>query len=91
MVIGREVAEHPFTSVRVTEKVPEAVTVIDCVVSELFQRYSTPGVDVRTTLSPSQKVVGPSGVIVTAGSELTNTSVTAEVEEQPLASVMVTE
>jgi hypothetical protein len=47
--------------------------------------------EVSITESPAQKVKGPDAVILTDGNALTLTIVLADVAEQPLLSVAVTE
>ena len=65
--------------VTVTVKVPEAVTVMDCVVAPFDQRFPVADEEVNTTFPPEQKVVGPPAEIVgVAGIELTVTTVAAE-------------
>lgn len=66
-----DVAVHvPF--VTVTEYVPEADTVIDCVVAPFDQLLPEVADDVSITLPPVQKEVAPLAVIVgVAGDELT--------------------
>jgi len=88
-----DAAEQPFPSVTVTEYEPVAVTVIDCVVSPPGD-HTLPVtlLEVKTTLSPEQKIVGPPAVIVgVGGSEFTVTTVAEEVPVQPLPSVTETE
>jgi hypothetical protein len=60
-----EVSVQP-SNVSCTVNVPEALTVIDCVVAPLDQRYDCAGLAVSVTLPPWQKVVGPSAVIAAA-------------------------
>ena len=53
----------------ITEYVPEALTVMDCVVAPVDHTLSTEDDDVNTTLPPEQKVVGPPAVIVGVAGE----------------------
>jgi hypothetical protein len=48
----------------VTEYVPDADTVIDCVVAPFDQVLPVAAEDVKVTLPPAQKVVGPLAVMV---------------------------
>lgn len=70
---------------------PAELTTSDCVVAPLDQSHKAPADAVSVTEPPSQKVVGPEGAIVAAGSGLTVTAVAAEVVLQPAALVTVTE
>ena len=65
--------------------------VVLCVVAPLDQRYDDPTLEVRITLSPVQKVVGPPAVIVAVGNGLTTTVVAADVAVQPRVFVQITE
>ena len=50
-----------------------------CVVSKFDHRQEEPALEVKVTLSPAQKVVGPPAVMVgVAGMELTVTTVAAD-------------
>jgi len=62
--VGDDVAVQPDASVTVTVNVPDALTVIDCVVAPLDHKYDAPPVAVSVTLPGVQNVVGPDGVIV---------------------------
>ena len=66
------------------------MTVIDCVVAPVDQRYDAPLLAVRTTSSPAQNVVSPDALIVATGGGFTVTSVEEEVALQPEALVTVT-
>lgn len=91
-VVLVDVRLQPLALVTVTEKLPEADTVMLCVVAPLLHRYEAAAELVKVTLPPAQKVVGPLAVIVgTAGRGCTVTDVLAEVRLQPLALVTVTE
>ncbi|HVR40068.1 MAG TPA: hypothetical protein VMU84_13305, partial [Thermoanaerobaculia bacterium] len=62
-VVGADVALHvPFETS--TVKVPDALTVIACVVAPFDQSHDAPALAVSVTLPPAQNVVGPLGVIV---------------------------
>jgi hypothetical protein len=54
-------------SVTVTVNVPDALTVIDCVVAPLDHRYDSAREAVSVTLPPSQNEVGPLGVMLATG------------------------
>ena len=69
---------------------PDADTVIDCVVSPVDQSQEAPLLAVRTTLPPGQNVVGPDAVTVAAGEGLIETVVGVDVAAQPFPSVTVT-
>ena len=69
--------------VTVTLKEPLVVTVIDCVVSPVDQRYESAAEAVRMTSSPAQNDVGPSAVIVATGFGVTETFVAGDVSLQP--------
>ncbi|MNY16563.1 hypothetical protein D3C86_1498320 [compost metagenome] len=73
-VCGAEVPEeHPF-EITCTRKVPELLTVMDCVVAPLDQKLLLGDEDVNVTDPPAQNVVEPLAVIVgTAGIVLTIT------------------
>ena len=69
---------HP-TLVTVTVNVPDAVTVMDCVVAPFDQRFPVADEEVNTTFPPEQNVVGPPAEIVgVAGMAFTVTTVAAE-------------
>jgi hypothetical protein len=85
-----EVAEQPLASVTLTENEPATVTVIDCVVAPVDQRLPVAEEDVSVIVAPVQNELGPVMVGV-AGRGLTVTAKAAEVAEQPLASVTLTE
>jgi hypothetical protein len=89
-VVPAEVEEQPLT-VFVTVYVPEVETVIECVVAPVDHVFPEAALEVKVTLPPEQKVVGPLAEIVgVLGVGFTVTVVPAEVEEQPLV-VFVTE
>ena len=69
---------------------PAAVTVMDCEVADVDQRYDIPAGAVRMTLPPGQKVVEPLAMIVAGGNGLTVTVVAGDDATQPAASVTVT-
>ena len=70
---------------------PEVVTVIDCVVSLVDQRFPVEEDDVNTTEPPAQNLVGPLGVIVgTAGKAYTVTTVAKELPEEHPAKICST-
>ena len=69
---------------------PLALTLIDCVVAPVDQRYEVAALAVSVTDPPSQNVVGPDGVIVGVTGVLTVTTVAALVALQPFPSVVVT-
>ena len=75
-----------------TEKVPDAVTVIDCVVAPFDQIFPVAADEVSTTLPPSQKVVAPVTAIVgVVANGFTLTVVPADTAEvqSPLLTVTV--
>ena len=82
---------HPLELVTVTEYVPVADTVIDCVVEPLLHVFPLAKLEVSTTFPPWQNVVGPPAAIVGIGLLFTVTVVLADVPVHPLASVVVTE
>ena len=89
--VAADVAEQPEPFVTVTVYDPEVLTVIDCEVAPLDQRFPLAADDVRVTEPPEQNVVGPPAVIVGIGGfELTVTTVAADVAEQPEPFVTVT-
>jgi hypothetical protein len=69
---------------------PLALTLIDCVVAPVDQRYDAPLEAVSVTLPPAQKVVEPPAEIVAVGLALTVTVVCVEVALQPFPSMTVT-
>ena len=72
--VAADVALQPFASRTVTLYEPEAVAAIDCVVAPLLHAYcDIPAGAESVTLPPWQNVVGPLGVMVVSGSELTFT------------------
>ncbi len=91
-VIAFEGAETQFPSSTTTEKVPDASTVIDCVVAPFDQIFPVALLEVNITLSPEQKVVGPLAVTVgPAGVGLTVTVIAFEGAETQLPSSTTTE
>lgn len=91
IVVGNELALHPFASVVVTEKFPLPFTVILCVVSLLFHLFPESALEVNITLSPAQNVVGLFVAIVgVGGNALTVTKTGSEVDLQPLAFERIT-
>ena len=90
-VVPAEAGEVQPPLVVVTVYVPEEETVIDCVVAPVDQLFPLAEEDVRTTLPPEQKVVGPPAEIVgAAGVGFTVTVTPAEAGEVQPASVLVT-
>ena len=69
---------------------PDALTVIDCVVAPLDQSHEEPADAVSVTEPPVQNVVGADAVTVAAGLSLTVTPVAALLVLQPAALVTVT-
>ena len=63
MVTGFDVDEQPSSFVYVTVKMPEAVTVILCVVAPLLHRFLVFALEVNVTLPPWQKGLAPFIVI----------------------------
>jgi hypothetical protein len=83
--------ETQLPSLTTTENVPEADTVIDCVVAPFDQILPVALLDVKITLSGVQNVVGPLAVMVgVAGSGFTVTTIGAEKDEQPKILVRLT-
>jgi hypothetical protein len=76
---------HPLISMTATWKLPELVSVIDCVVCPEDHTLSVAEEEVSVTLPPAQNVVGPLAVIVGVGIvAFTVTVCAAEApEEQP--------
>ena len=85
-----DVAEQPAALVTVTVYEPAAETVIDCVVAPVDQRFPVREDEVNVIVLPVQNALGPL-MVGTAGRGLTVTAKAAEVAEQPLALVAVTE
>lgn len=84
-VVPADTAEVQFPLLKVTEYVPEVVTVIDGVVAPFDHTFPVAAEEVNTTLPPAQKVVGPPAVIVgVAGKALTVTVVPADAAEVQL-------
>jgi len=65
---------HPLISVTCTKKLPLDFTLIVWLVSPFDHRYDEEGLDVRSTLSPSQKFTGPDAGITGWAVKLTVTS-----------------
>ena len=81
-------ALQPLEFVTVTEYVPVALTLIDCVVAPLLQAYcDIPAGADSVTLPPVQNVVEPFGVMVVSGSALTVTVALALPLQLPLVTV----
>lgn len=84
-VLGAEVPEvHPLV-ITWTRNVPDELTVMDCVVAPFDQRLFAGEEEVKVTVPPAQKVVGPLAVIVgTAGIVFTITFIGVDgAEVQP--------
>ena len=78
---------HP-SAITSTLNVPEADTVMDCVVAPFDQRFPVAEEEVSVTFPPLQKVVEPLAVIVgMAGSGFTVTLTGAEAADEQLPSV----
>ena len=78
-VVAAEEAEAQVPLFTETEYVPEAETVIDCVVAPFDQTFPVADDDVKVTFPPWQNVVAPEAEIVgVAGREFTVTFVVAE-------------
>jgi len=88
---GADAPEQLLEFVTVTEYVPAAFTVIDCVVAPVLHMFPVDELEVRTTLPPWQKVVGPPAVTVVAGLLFTVTVTGADDPEQPFPSTTLTE
>jgi hypothetical protein len=86
---GVDAAEQPEAFVAVTVNVPTAVTVIDCVVAPVDQRFPVADDEVRVMFLPGHIVVGPLMVGVTAPAAGPTTK-EADVAKQPVAFVTVT-
>ena len=82
-VTGADSEVHPKIFNRLTVKVPETNTVIDCVPSPFgCQMLPKGALLVKITLSPSQNVSGPEAVMIGVGGVMFNrTSTTSEVSE----------
>lgn len=86
-----ELADLHSSSVVVTVKFPEEVTLIDWVTCPVLHSLPVASLEISITLSPWQKVVLPTTVIVgVAGIGFTVTTVGAEVAEQPVELILVT-
>jgi hypothetical protein len=89
IVIPADVAEQPALPT-VTVYVPELETVIVFVVAPVDQVFPVNSLEVKVTLPPEQKVVGPLALIVgVVVVEFTVTICEADAETQPFASVKV--
>ena len=84
-----DVAWHPLAPVTVTVYEPAAVTVIDCVVAPVDQRFPVAEDDVSVMLDPAQKADGPV-IVGTVAAGLAVTTFATDVAWHPLASVTVT-
>ena len=82
IVVLAETPEAQPEAMTSTEKLPEVVTVIDCVVSPVDQMLSVAEEDVRMTDPPSQKVVAPPGVIEAVRTAFSVTTTAADVAVQ---------
>src|SRR5262245_25950538 len=71
---GAESAEQPALVTRTVYE-PDWETLIDCVVAPLDQSQLVPCGALSATEPPSQKVVGPEGVMVACGGSTTRTVV----------------
>ncbi len=81
-VVPAEVAEVQPPLVTATVYVPDVETVIDCVVAPVDHKFPLADDEVKTTLPPAQKVVGPPAEMVgVAGKAVTVTVVPAEFAE----------
>jgi len=81
-VVPAEVADVQPPLVTATVYVPDAETVIDCVVAPVDQTFPVADDDVNTTLPPAQKVNGPPAEIVgVVGNAVTLTVVPADVAD----------
>jgi hypothetical protein len=69
---------------------PLALTLIDCVVAPVDQRYDAPLDAVSVTLPPAQNVVGPPAVMLAVGFAFIVTTVGDDVALQPFAFVTAT-
>jgi hypothetical protein len=84
------VAEHPLALVTVTLYEPAAETLMDCVVAPVDHRLPVADDEVSVIVPPVQNAAGPL-IVGVAGSGFAVTAYAAEVAEQPLGSVTVTE
>jgi len=86
ITVPAEVADVQLPLLTDTVYVPEAETVIDCVVAPVDQRFPLAADEVNTTLPPAQnEVTLPALIVGVAGKAFTVTVVPAEVAEaQPL-------
>lgn len=66
-VVPADGADEQPATVTVTVYVPAVETLIDCVVAPVDHKLSVADDEVKVTLPPVQKVVGPPGVIVGVG------------------------
>lgn len=92
-VTGADCGEAQLAPLKAcTVKVPDAVTVMDCVVAPFDQSQASALLAARTTLPPAQKVVGPAAVMVGAGGAGSTVTVTGadDPERQPLALLICT-
>ena len=64
--------------VTVTERVPELLTVIDCVVAPFDHTLPVELLELRVTLPPGQNESGPLALIVGVGMEVETVTATAE-------------
>ena len=85
-----EVAEHPLALVTVTLYEPAVETLMDCVVAPVDHRLPVADDEVSVIVPPVQNAAGPL-IVGVAGSGFAVTAYAAEVAEQPLGSVTVTE
>lgn len=82
---GADSVVHPEPSVTETVYEPEVLTIIEGVVAPVDQTIPLVTSEVRVTEEPSQKVVGPEGVIIAAtGPGVTVTVIGCELVEHPL-------
>ena len=84
-----DVALQPLPSVTVTVYEPAALTVIDCVVAPVDQRFPVKDEDVSVIVAPAQNELGPV-MVGMAGAGFCVTTLATEVAVQPFASVTVT-
>ena len=61
--IGAEILGHPWVGVTVSEQFPVELTVIDLLVEPFDHRFPVALGEVKVTLFPAQKLVGPFGTI----------------------------
>jgi hypothetical protein len=88
-MVAADVFEHPLISVITTVYEPEVLTMIDWVTAPVFHKYELAVLAISVIEPPWQNVVGPPGVMDTAGKGLTVIDCDA-VFAHPLPSVMVT-